>query len=352
MKYIKGYDGLRAISIILVLITHLGWLEGTIHDDVANGRIQLLFSGVTGVRIFFVLSGFLITRILMQEKIATGRISFKRFYTRRFLRLLPPLVLFFAAMTLLMAFGYLPGSWIGLIFSALYLYNFVPNKYYSGELGHTWSLGVEEQFYFFWPFVIAFLRKYITWFVFLVILLCILGAIYLPIMSISYHGKRYPLTDLSRVDRWFIPAAAPIMVGAWFSYAVINNEAKLRAYFSGKFLFLVLAVLLFFSPAYAPPVLFTSLPLVQMLGISLLLLWIFYNQDSLLTKCLEWGPVSYIGKISYGIYVYHGLFLRTSPGGSLFIQQYPVNIILTFGTAILSYEFYEKRFLRLKKRFA
>src|SRR4051812_24906788 len=111
MKYIKGYDGLRAISIIMVLITHLGWLDSISADATVNVRIQMLFSGGTGVTIFFVLSGFLITRILLQEKLSTGSISFKNFYIRRFLRLLPPLILFFSVMLVLMALGYVSCPW-------------------------------------------------------------------------------------------------------------------------------------------------------------------------------------------------------------------------------------------------
>jgi peptidoglycan/LPS O-acetylase OafA/YrhL len=91
--------------------------------------------------------------------------------------------------------------------------------------------------------------------------------------------------------------------------------------------------------------------LIQPLGVCLFLIWIYYNQESILTNLLENRLLSYIGKISYGLYLYQGIFLRTGPSGILAIQQFPLNIILTFIVAIFSYEFIEKPILRYKKRF-
>src|SRR5471030_2238740 len=95
MKYIRGYDGLRAISILMVMSSHLGLFSLLPNNDYIQNRLWLIISGTTGVNIFFTLSGFLITRILVQEKLAFKKISFKNFYIRRFLRLLPPLIIFY-----------------------------------------------------------------------------------------------------------------------------------------------------------------------------------------------------------------------------------------------------------------
>jgi peptidoglycan/LPS O-acetylase OafA/YrhL len=91
--------------------------------------------------------------------------------------------------------------------------------------------------------------------------------------------------------------------------------------------------------------------LFQSIGVSILLIYIYYNQDKKIVDILNNKYLSYIGKISYGIYVYQGLFLRTGPGGKLWIQQLPQNLILTFLVAILSYHFLERPVLKLKKRF-
>jgi peptidoglycan/LPS O-acetylase OafA/YrhL len=352
VNYIKGFDGLRAISIIMVFYTHLGFLDD-VFSAALNTRIQMLCSGDTGVKIFFVLSGFLISRILLREKFKTGKISFSNFYIRRFLRLLPPLIPFYLGVVVLMGFNFIRPQWFGLTLSVFYLYNFVPRRYYSGELGHTWSLSLEEQFYIFWPVVISFFKKYIPYLVAIIIVICILAQEYIPGMSVHHNGKVYPLNTYSYLDRWFFPAVAPIMVGALFSYLEFNREEKWRYYFADKYLFLIVSLLLFFLPAYIPWIIFEfsyAIQLLQMCGIALLLIWVFFNQNSLLTRFLEFKPLSYIGKISYGLYVYHGLFIRTGRG-DLYMQKFPLNLFLTIGVAILSYELYEKKILKLKRKF-
>ncbi len=353
MNYIKGFDGLRALSIIMVIYTHLGFLDG-IKDPVLNSRIAFLCSGTTGVTIFFVLSGFLITRILLREKKLTGKISFKNFYIRRFIRLLPPLILFYATIALLMSLGFIEAKWFGLTLSIFYLYNFIPRRYYSGELGPMWSLGVEEQYYIFWPVIISFFKKFIPFIVGLIVALCIMVNYILPGLSIHHNGKVYPLNTYTFLERWFLPAVAPIMIGAFFSYVVFNKETIFRRYFSGKNRLLLISLLLFFFPAFIPAGLFIlgyEIQLLQMCGIAILMVWILFNQDSKLAGTLELKPVAYIGKISYGLYVYHGLFIRTGRG-DLYIQKYPLNVFLTLAVAILSYEFYEKKILKLKRKFS
>ncbi len=152
-KYIKGLNGIRAISLFMVLTTHLGIFDN-VSGEFFQNRLFNLFSGYAGVNIFFTLSGFLITRLLYTEKITFNGISLKNFYIRRFLRLLPPLLLFYIAIAVLMLAHAIPSTYKGFLISFFYLYNFVFHQYYTQELGHTWSLAVEEQFYILWPFVI------------------------------------------------------------------------------------------------------------------------------------------------------------------------------------------------------
>ena len=143
MRYIKGFDTLRAISILMVVVAHLlpsGY-------EFYNSRLWIVVSGTTGVQIFFTLSGFLITTLLLKEIARTGRVNFKNFFARRFIRLLPPLVIFYVLVGIFMIEGSISSTWIGFVFSMFYAYNFVHHDYYTVELGHTWSLGGEEQFY-------------------------------------------------------------------------------------------------------------------------------------------------------------------------------------------------------------
>ncbi|MEH6745904.1 MAG: acyltransferase family protein [Maribacter arcticus] len=158
-NYIKGFDGLRGISILLVIITHLGWFENIDIFGSYDRKFKYLLSGTTGVNIFFTLSGFLITNILLNELNKYGTINFKTFFLKRFIRLLPPLFLFLVIIFILMLSNILTTNYSGILYSFFYIYNFIPRSLYSAELGLTWSLSVEEQFYLFWPISIFFIRR-------------------------------------------------------------------------------------------------------------------------------------------------------------------------------------------------
>jgi peptidoglycan/LPS O-acetylase OafA/YrhL len=341
MRYIKGFDTLRGVSIIFVLLTHLGLLEMLPENEFLRERVWLLMSGRTGVQIFFTLSGFLITRILLHELNEFGNINFALFYKRRFLRLLPPLIVFYIAVAILMRFHLIQTTSYGFLFSFFYLYNFVPLKYYTGEMGHTWSLAVEEQYYLIWPLVISFVnKKMASLLIFLVLMACI-AAVYLY--------PEWSITKLFRADLWFIPAVAPIMAGSFFAWLIHNQEDFYRRYFTRKNATIWAGVVIFLYPLYSPLLELTFV--FQSVGVSIILIWVLFNQESKFTSILNNRLLSYIGTISYGIYVYQGLFLRTGPGGEIWIQQFPQNIILTFATAILSYHLLEKPVLKLKKRY-
>jgi len=353
MKHIKGFDGLRAISIILVIITHLG-IYNTLAGHPFLIRNYNLFSGVTGVMIFFSISGFLITYLLLNEKRSNGKINFKKFFIRRFLRLFPPLAIFYIAIFFLMYYEFLKPDYDALLISFFYLYNFVSELHYTVELGHTWSLGVEEQFYLLWPFALNYIvkTKNILALVLILILACWIWKMIYPVLALSdpdliYLSKHYSL------DRWFIPASLPIMVGALTALVLFRKETALKNILVNSNFALLLSLLTFFSQLLIPNLPVQLITILQPLGVCIFLLWIYFNQDSFLVRSLEFKPFSFLGKISYGVYVYQGLFLRTGPNGEqkLPIQQFPLNLILVFITAILSYFLIEKRIIKYKERF-
>lgn len=307
--------------------------------------------GVTGVMIFFSISGFLITYLLLNEKKANGRINFRNFLIRRFLRLFPPLFVFFIVLLVLMQFNLVSKNHYALLISFVYLYNFVSRHNYVTELAHTWSLGVEEQFYLFWPLVINYITKLknIFFVSLLIILLCFIIYLFYPALINASSVIRY-LSENYFIDRWFFPACLPIMIGALSAIALMSKKDKLQFIFSKKYLMPVIAFLLYFSSV------FINIPsqliyLFGPTGVCLTLLWIYFNQESMLVKVLEFEPVAFIGKISYGIYIYQGLFLRTGPGGELFIQQFPVNICLVLIMSVLSYFLLEKKIIKYKEKF-
>jgi peptidoglycan/LPS O-acetylase OafA/YrhL len=187
--YIKGFDGLRAVSIIMVLCTHFGVYDNWSHTGWVNSLTHSI-TGSVGVTVFFVISGFLITTLLLNEKQRKGKINYKNFIIRRFLRLLPTLLLFYLVLLFLMYCGMLDIKPIAVLMSACYVYNYVPNPFYFSELGHTWSLAVEEQFYVFWPWVIVGFRKKGILLLAAVLILVSLIAIYVvPGIRIVYQNE-------------------------------------------------------------------------------------------------------------------------------------------------------------------
>ena len=344
MDYIRGFDGLRALSIASVILTHLGAFDPII----GNEHIAMLFWGETGVNVFFALSGMLITRLLLIERATTGRIDLQNFYARRFLRLLPPLFVFALLQTILWTLG-ISAFWpIGLIISFFYLYNYVPRSHYDPVLGPTWSLAVEEQFYLFWPPLVKFLSsRALLVTAFLFILLSAWASFALPDLPVNTSNGTRMLGSLFVVKRFFIPAAGAIMTGAIM--ALLLAPGLSRPYRSPRSA-LLLATVLFASPLLLPDGLLPIAYLIQTSGIAILLAWLLEHPESSLANILEWQPLRYIGRVSYGLYLYHSIFMGTSPGSGP-VTHPVLSLILAMLLAVLSHELLERRVLRLKKRF-
>ncbi|MEO8149570.1 MAG: acyltransferase [Bacteroidia bacterium] len=348
--YIKGFDGLRALSIIMVMLTHLGAYDVLLRDDFTQ-RIWHSISGDVGVNIFFVISGFLITTLLLREKLQTGKISYRNFIIRRFLRLLPPLVFLYFIIFVLMITSQIDYRPYALFASIFYCYNFLPNKFGLSELSHTWSLAVEEQFYIFWPWVVLLFRKngiLITALLFILLALITINVI--PGLEILYQNEIHLFKDVFKTHRFFLPAIAPIMIGSVFAVFNFHDNERLKNIVCQP-LSMLIAMVLILSAFIIPLSLFQYLFIIQAMGFAMILSYIFNKQNSLLADFLEWKPLSFIGKISYGIYVWQGLFLRTGTGGELWIQNPPQNILLTFIVAVTSYYLIEKRVMKWKLRF-
>ncbi len=341
MKYIKGFDGLRAISITLVLLTHLNLFDLLPENSFFQTRVWKMISGETGVWIFFSLSGFLITSILLNERKNKGFINLKRFFFKRFIRLLPALIILYTFVVILNQFNLIDLTIQGFFLSLLYLYNYVPVYYYHDEIAHTWSLAVEEQFYLIWPFIIQYLFPSKIFKVCAILLsLCVL-------LLITQHYITFEISY--KPERWFLPSAAPIFMGSMAAFFISTNNSTFVSLFKNK-KGMRWGIFFFLYPLYSPASLLYLTPFFLSIGISLIIAWIYYHQDSKVTSILNNKALSYLGKISYGVYVYQGVFLKTGPGSDLFIQQFPQNVILTVITAILSFELIEKRFLLLKNK--
>ncbi|MEI6078838.1 MAG: acyltransferase [Verrucomicrobiota bacterium] len=140
---LPSLDGWRAVSIALVLLLHSSYTSGfpSKLDRIING----FDAGVLGVRFFFVISGFLITCLLLREHAETSVISLKHFYARRALRILPVYFFYLVVLGFLTRYSQAPSAWLA---NLTFTTNFFPTPFATT---HFWSLAVEEQFYFLWP---------------------------------------------------------------------------------------------------------------------------------------------------------------------------------------------------------
>lgn len=150
-NHIRGLDGWRAVSVLLVIVHHLFIYRFPLmilgHPALADFCAN---AGPLGVRIFFVISGFVICRLIISEDLRFGSISIKGSYYRRIFRILPPLYLFLATLVVHQAAGLISAGWKAIVVAGLFLTNLQPGSC-SWFAGHTWSLAVEEQFYLIFP---------------------------------------------------------------------------------------------------------------------------------------------------------------------------------------------------------
>lgn len=346
---ILGLDGLRAIAVSMVVVTHLGLVSGLNETAWLKSTFMPLLAGYTGVHIFFVLSGFLITLLLVREHLGNGSISISDFFARRILRIFPVYFLVIGLTIAMEIMGRHVLQLESIPFLLTYTYNFVPELWYSETVGHTWSLAVEEHFYLIWPFLFLYLAgrnpRQLPIFTAAIFLFSI--AIWAVLRSIEI------LNDNFLVARWSFVAGGYIALGA--TAALLLEWSPQRARWRRLFahpatlavgLALFFHTLLFDGGTYGGQ--------IRGIGIALGIGWIYLNQASAVTATLELPPLRYVGRISYGIYMWQGFFLATGPD-RLEGQTWPpdtwIGFVLLALVAPLSYHAFEKPILRLKDRF-
>jgi len=333
---VRGFDGVRAIAVLLVIQGHLGY---------TSNRYAPFENINDGVAIFFVMSGFLITGLLLREE-REGGIALGRFYARRMLRLYPALLLFLGGLAIAEATGIAVAKPITYLLAATYVINYSPRSETTQETGHLWSLAVEEQFYLTWPFILRFLRRYAL-------------AIGVVVWLFSVWFRMFRIEPgRSPVFRYLIPAVSPILLGSVAALVLIprlKSVAVARVWASPEVL--LASVLLYTARAWAVVPLVsdtTSLYVLyelQRVGACLALVWICCNQRSGVVRLLETKLIAYIGRISYGVYLWQGIFVRNGPEApQSWVHRFPANLCLSIAVAALCFELVEKRLLRLKDR--
>lgn len=349
LGYRPELDGFRGISIILVFIHH-------IHHSILPG-------GFLGVDMFFVLSGFLITSLLLEEWNQNKTISLKNFYIRRIFRLMPAvfflvLVLFAYAILFLNGENFrstFQGIWLTLSYTSNWFYAFDIASA-DNPLGVTWSLAIEEQFYLIFPILLYFALRYkfgtrqiVPTLIFFVILI----AIHRKILADggSPIHRLYYASD-TRADALLIGCLTAFL----FSWNLLPFQ-KIEKHFKMLF-FLPFAFLLFMTAtANASDALLYSLGGYSLIAISVaaLLLLLLAYQPKAAVMVLSFAPLVWIGRVSYGLYLWHWTARYFIYGKQIvpesYIQLVSV-IIISFIFTVISYYCIEKPFLRMKERFS
>ncbi len=344
--YQPELDILRFFAFLMVFVNHLlphslRFYGGT-HISRTAARVVIAFgnAGGFGVNLFFVLSAFLITSLLVRERELTGTIDLRAFYVRRVLRIWP---LYFLAVTIAVLWRYVDrGAYMEnrtaiayLLLAGNWAEVFWVNKSFMGPL---WSVSVEEQFYLSWPILARIISKRaVVWFVAALLISGTVG-VYL----ISRAGFAPWHTTFAQ----FYSIAIGILL-AYFPVNISCVWVRLTAFISGLTVLMSVSLAIEFLSMDSR----FEFPLA---AIGAGLIFVSIHNAPLRSRLL-----CYLGKISYGLYVYHGMCLyliSRAAGGRLVGLWLPVyavaSLSLTIGVAALSYRFFESPFLRLKERFA
>jgi peptidoglycan/LPS O-acetylase OafA/YrhL len=305
LGYRPELDGIRGVAILLVVAGHY--------------RLVPPFAGIAGVTVFFVLSGYLITRLVLAEARETGRIDLRAFYRRRMRRLFPALVAAIVVTGVVVAIAS-PGEFAFYPFQAAiaasYLANFAPGGGASlGPLGHTWTLAIEEQFYLVWPGLFVLLKSDRA-------RLIVLG------LGIAWAiGIGIAVGDvLGRSDFW--------MEGLLLGCAIAIRPIALPRWTAVAGAALIgLAVVLTNDLAVGMPVVAVATALLILGGAP-----------------LTWAPLVKVGAISYAIYLYHPVFLWLGWWRTPILI--PVGLLLTAALALASDRWLERRFRKPRAKAA
>ncbi|MEO7325235.1 MAG: acyltransferase [Dokdonella sp.] len=338
-RRISSLDGLRACSIALVLQGHLAGTHG-FPLTVESGRMLGDLANL-GVNVFFIISGFLITSLLMEERRQTGAVSLRGFYWRRARRILPAAYAFLLAIMLAATLGWVEIGKNDVIFAATYLVNYDVSR--PWQFGHLWSLSVEEQFYLLWPFVFVFVKERHA------LLAAAFAFAAAPLVRLAMHlaFPSGPYRDLE-----IFPAVADaIAIGCAFALLrpkLLHSPVYLRMTstpWRWALLPLIVAVNYLRSGHTIVDMLAWPWMLVAMTG---LIESSTRCSGTLAWRFLNWRPLAFVGTLSYSLYLWQQPFLNRHM--DTWATTFPVNILLACGVALLSYYLIERPFLRLRRQ--
>ena len=356
MTRINSLDGLRALSIMMVLLAHAApTMPAALTSSIL---FQLLANSHLGVKIFFVISGYLITKLLILEKEKNGVISIKQFYLRRIFRIFPIFYIYILTLIILKSTiaPSILSSYQDVLPAAFYLWNYKQffmstNGNSNWFLGHFWSLSMEEQFYLLWPFVFVFFYAGSRGSKLTTILLTMI--VLMPVVRVATYlwmpGNR------GQIGMMLQTGGDTILMGCYG--AVIERKASFKEkylkYLKGNSLVIFAIVFLLvispllsnhFKGAYA-------LPIGMSLENILILIFILFSiyVPTTYQRVLQHKILVQIGMLSYSLYVWQQLFLSNLY--TSWVNRFPQNLFIVFAVGYISYFLIEKPIMQLRSRF-
>lgn len=358
-SYIYSLDLWRFLAVGYVWLSHgyNAWLSWTNNGarEINKSYYTFFQNGGFGVEIFFVLSGFLITYLMLQEKKKWGKINIKHFFIRRSLRIWPLYFVLIALTPLIVHYSQMddPDYWPNLLF--VNNFHAINIQNWQFPFGHFWSICVEEHFYLFWPFLLAFISVKHWWKIFVAVLILSMS------VRFYYYFQRdtmawWPiyLNTFCRIDTLAFGALIALYKDAWVSYF----KPYMKWIGLMAFLLLLYKLIVHHHILYDTiyQVVFEKYEYLLLIG-TIMLTWSLEGQNNYRSFL---KPFYYLGKISFGIYMFHNvlfaiiykIFLYRWEMGDSALMFWLVYLVLTLLLSSLSYHFLEKPFLKLKHKFS
>jgi peptidoglycan/LPS O-acetylase OafA/YrhL len=341
-RRIPSLDGLRAVSILIVMASHLGRAD---EGAALRWLDEITLHGHLGVDIFFVISGYLITRLLAEERQRTGRVALGAFYLRRALRILPPFWVLLAVIGGLGLVGVLVLTPAELAESFLFVFNYHNPLQTSSWLSHTWSLSVEEQFYLLWPCVLALLGlargKRVA-----ALLIALVPALRIGLLlTIPGIGPRVDWMLPTRADMLMWGCLAALMEGQPAFERALASAFRLRLQWAAGLLLPLTGVFThFLGGRYLFSVGYTA----EGLAAAFVLAHAVRAPETLAGRLLNSKPAVWIGQRSYSLYLWQQPFLI--PYNHTVTGRFPLDLVCIVAAAELSWLAIERPFQKLRKR--